>query len=712
MRMSGRSAKVASAWAAAIALGLPSGNAVSSDQPSPAGVPPEVRSATDESGGNSGLRAVDSRGPSPHAGNLAGAPIVFTQLPVDAQMERLEGRGGGTLRHDYGDRGRIVRLDPDGRLTVLTEGFSSACGCDVSFDGQRVLFSAKRNAGEAWNIWEMDADGSGARQITRDAGNCRSPAYQATLYTIVSTEPWYQVMFVSDAAGLWNEQGADLDTDLYSCRLDGSDVRRLTMNPSNDMDPVQVADGRVLMASWQRMHLRRGSSGRVTLFGVNIDGADYALYAGDQGRRIKHMPCVTRDGLVVFVEADQVGWDGAGQLASIAMRRHYYSHRPISRDPKVLYHSPSPASDGGVLVSRRPADGTSTHGIFHLDPHTGETRPIFNDPQAHDIHARVLEARPEPDGRSSVVDEKHLTGKFYCLNAYLTDPEHSAAMRPGLIQSLRVLEGVPIRRNEGTGHLPHEARATARGPEATANGMVPLVQTRLLGLVPVAEDGSFHLELPADVPVQLQTLDADGMALKTCGWIWAKPAEPRGCIGCHEDPELTPENRFVQALREPGVALTLPAEARRTVEFWGDVLPIINRRCVFCHAGGTSSSVDLRADQVGPFNRAYVSLMAPVASSGPDTRPAVGRLVDAGQARTSPLIWRLFGRNTSRPWDETYRPEQTLPMCPPPGAEPLTDGEKQTFVEWIDLGAHWDGIPGSPGLTVDLAGREAGESSE
>jgi len=68
--------------------------------------------------------------------------------------------------------------------------------------------------------------------------------------------------------------------------------------------------------------------------------------------------------------------------------------------------------------------------------------------------------------------------------------------------------------------------------------------------------------------------------------------------------------------------------------------------------------------------------------------------VHPGRARTSPLIWRLYGRNTSRPWDETYVSGQTLPTCPPAGAEQLTDDEKLTLVEWIDLGALWDGIPG------------------
>ena len=41
-------------------------------------------------------------------------------------------------------------------------------------------------------------------------------------------------------------------------------------------------------------------------------------------------------------------------------------------------------------------------------------------------------ARPEPDGRSSVVTEKDPHGKLYCLNTYLSDLEDRDWMPPGV----------------------------------------------------------------------------------------------------------------------------------------------------------------------------------------------------------------------------------------------------------------------------------------
>ena len=50
-----------------------------------------------------------------------------------------------------------------------------------------------------------------------------------------------------------------------------------------------------------------------------------------------------------------------------------------------------------------------------------------------------------------------------------------------------------------------------------------------------------------------------------------------------------------------------------------------------------------------------------------------------------------------------------MPPCPPPGALQLTDDEKLTFVEWIDLGAHWDGIPGPDEFSGEAAVPEVRE---
>jgi len=615
-------------------------------------------------------------------------PILFTQLPAGADATLEPPRGGGLLRTAYGEGCRIVRLDPDGTLTVLTEGFASACEPDVSFDGERFLFAGKRNPGERWTIFEMGVDGSDARRVTRNAGNCRHPAYQATLYTIVSTEPWFQVMFESDVAGALNEIGSGVATSLYSCRLDGSELRRLTMNLSDDFDPYLMNDGRVLGSAWQRLDTRRGLEGRVSLFTLNPDGADYSLYCENGAAPIRHMACETRRNEVVFVEANTATWDGAGWLASVSRRRPFHSYRRVTEVGAGLYHSPTPIDDGTILVARRPYDGSGTHGLYQLDPRYDAVKPIYDDPAYHDFHARQVVARERPDGRSTVVQEKYETGKLYCMNATRVSPELGEELPPGTVKAVRLVEGVPLAKGREDAYL----QAGAVGYVAagsTVHGSAPIVGRRILGTAPIESDGSFQLEVPPDTPILLQTLDADGLAIQSCGWIWAKHREWRGCIGCHEDPELVPENRFVEAVRKDAIALFPPVEARRTVTFARDVRPIVERRCVSCHDGKQRIPPDLTAAPRGKFDRAYLALV------GTEKLPEQGKVapgdyVHPGRARTSPLVWWILGKNTARPWDEATPEVSPLATHPPDGAEEMTAEERATIVEWIDLGAAWD----------------------
>jgi hypothetical protein len=602
-------------------------------------------------------------------------PIVLTQLPAAELSESKHPLAGGTLRTPYGEGARLMVLSPDGATKLLSEGFHSAADPDVSFDGTRLLFAGKRAAGDRWNIFEMNVDGSGVHQVTQAAGDCRNPSYQSTLYTIVSAKPWYQLTFVASIPETMNECGLGLATSLYSCKLDGTALRRLTFNLSGDMDPYLMPDGRLVFAGWQRARLNHGPWGRIGLFGVNIDGADYAAFCTEEGKRIKQMPCVTTKGLVVFVETDDAAWHGGGSLGSVTTRRPLHSYRPVTRVEQGVFHSPSPLPDGRVLVSRLSTDGRGTYGLGVLDPQTGRFESLFDDPEWHDIQAKVIGMRAEPDGRSSVVTEEDPNGKLYCLSVYTNDLKESDLPR-GSVKRLRVLEGIPLQAGGAGSH-----------------GIPAVSQRRILGEVPVAADGSFNIEVPANTPIELQILDDKGMALRRCGWIWAKNHEPRGCIGCHEDGELTPENIMVEALTRPSVKLTLPSERRRTVDLRRDVMPILAAKCADCHTEW-DSPVRLTRDlspvsgegRSGRFNLSYESLLQ-------GAKNGKGRYIHAGGARTSPLIWSLYGRNTSRPWDGSAGAGEVIEKMPPDGSEALTDEEKQTFVEWVDLGALWDGLP-------------------
>ena len=63
---------------------------------------------------------------------------------------------------------------------------------------------------------------------------------------------------------------------------------------------------------------------------------------------------------------------------------------------------------------------------------------------------------------------------------------------------------------------------------------------RLIGTVPVEEDGSAMFHVPANTPVAVQPLDAEGKALQQMrSWFVGMPGEYVSCVGCHESQNST-----------------------------------------------------------------------------------------------------------------------------------------------------------------------------
>ncbi len=636
---------------------------------------------------------------SPGRGDL---PLVFTRIDSNDGNGDLPSPAEGIFIPDPFDRASVFRRRTDGRMVNLTADFHSACDPTVSFDGRRILFAGRRTQKDNWDIYEIGIDGDGLRQITRNLGNCRSPVYLSTLYTLISEAPWHQIAFSSDRAGTSGEYGAHPVTAIYSCRMDGGGLMRLTHGPSGETDPYLMRDGRLLFSAWRRRYLDREA--RLAIFAVNIDGADMSLFADAEGARHKRLTCVTSNGLAVFVETDLPGAASAGTLACVNLRRNLHSYRRITSPAQGTFCYPSPAPDGRVLVSHRPAGNSGRYGIHLLDPASGELISVLESKDHDYLQARHLAPRPEPDGRSTSVlrrtgeiedpsaleprqsrpgTEGMPLGKLYCLNIYNSDRVRPEWRSQGGIRRIRVLEG-----------LPRPAMNLPGSPgKEVAQAWPPLLPRRFLGEAPVEDDGSFNIEIPADIPVELQLLDADGLALESCAWIWVKNNEPRGCIGCHEDPELAPENRLVKAVAKPAVELTLPPSRRRHSTFREDIMPIISGRCASCHGpGGAAPLLDGVTLAGSTVNRAYAGLVgAGERKEGESSRG--GGYVTPGRARTSPLIWRIFGRDDSgRPFPATAAGSSGGATAESHGG--LNPEEKRMFAEWIDTGAHWEQPPG------------------
>jgi len=128
----------------------------------------------------------------------------------------------------------------------------------------------------------------------------------------------------------------------------------------------------------------------------------------------------------------------------------------------------------------------------------------------------------------------------------------------------------------------------------------------LLGVAPVALDGSWSARIPANIPVHLQAVDIFGMSVfGEPVWISGRPGEARICGGCHEDrtktTSVTPglldgfaagaANLMADKPRSQRQQATPMAPTAVVGIAWDKHLqPMFDTKCISCHDGSATAA--------------------------------------------------------------------------------------------------------------------------
>jgi hypothetical protein len=581
-------------------------------------------------------------------GHLFGAalesPLIVTQVPREALTTGPVNSPHPLVTEPVFNSSRLVIVAPDGAQRVLTEGFQAARDPDVSFDGRRVLFSGKAQPSDPWQVWELHLDGTEPpRAITPPNLPARSPIYVSTLFTLDSPEPWLTTVFVGQHLTP-TESGLPLTASLYNIKLDGTELRRLTDNPSHSLDPFQTWDGRVLYTTERHPQEPTTRPAHLAIHAIHIEGADMEFYGGAQGRRIQRMPCATDTGLVVFVESDTPQPDGSGQLACVAQNRPTVTYQPLTQPGSHQYLYPAPLQRHTILVAQRPVHSSAPFRIVSFNLETRATQPLLDTPEFHNLQAKPLRPRPSPDGHSTVVELGHRTGTFYGMNCYTADELRQDHLQPGDIKRVRFIEGVPATPTSDPAH-----------PDPW-----PVTLRRLIGEAPVEPDGSFNVEVPPISRSSSKPSMTTGSPSAPAAGSGSNPRKPAAASAATKTPS-SPRKRV-----RPRPAPSLhpphpPPDQRRALSFRHDIAPLLQQQCAAadCHGGHESP---LRLPLGGPtvsetdLRAAYAALLAPADSPTHPNPPRPGKYLDPGRARTSWLVWQLLGTHTGRPWDPEPQP--------------------------------------------------------
>ncbi|KAJ4950662.1 hypothetical protein NE237_027494 [Protea cynaroides] len=124
-----------------------------------------------------------------------------------------------------------------GGLRRLTEGPWTDTMCNWSPDGEWIAFASDRDnpGGGSYAIYFIHPNGTGLKKVVHSGDSGRT------------NHPWFSpdgksIVFTSDYAGLSAEPIANPDHfgpygDIFTAKVDGSDIRRLTHNPYEDGTP-------------------------------------------------------------------------------------------------------------------------------------------------------------------------------------------------------------------------------------------------------------------------------------------------------------------------------------------------------------------------------------------------------------------------------------------------------------------------------------------
>ena len=590
----------------------------------------------------------------------------------------------------------------------------------------------------AWDIWRMVPGAARSqRRMTFTSANERRPTMRTT----------GEVMFTSVRNVGWQAERPVYNGAIYRVMAGGFDYHIHGGNRSRI--PLWL-DSRELPSG---LEIRLGSDPRGLWggglpfvvdhgFGVNVEPdnpVDHVAYGADD-RFATGFPRFLPAQLPLFAESGPNAMTVGGRSPGGSIRDPYplpdgsvlvarvrgpLDHRNPDADPdwdvhRLRFEGSLQSEDGRSAgpVSTSPVPGAATRGVAEHTPrpimvrvperaHTHQKFAWRRDARApHDVHG----VSRMPANTPAVVE----VYDYPLLQSFLASfaPVGARDFREGArgITSVRILAGEPRRADEARRVTPDLAEPD---PFATTLGLGVHARSAILAEIPLEPDGSLYAQVPTGVPLRMQGLDRDGMAIQSqARWFYVQPGEkltfsiprsifPLRCSGCHgaltgrgadalgPPDAVTSASKVMATWDERRARRRAPARADRAptwIDFRRDVQPILDRRCGECHAGPDAAhEPDLSSEPTKHFNVAYESLHALAEpASGTWSRK---RYIDErqGRARSSSLIEKLTGRELDA------LPRLSRPGVPHPEDSPLTAEELATLVRWIDMGALFRG---------------------
>jgi len=538
--------------------------------------------------------------------------------------------GGGLYIYSPDEDGGKLKCIYDAKQGMITTA-------DLSYDGKEIVFALKlggmvrcrpiahafdipRNKpGENYQIWRINVDGTGLKQLTNDKSNNLDPCWL----------PDGGVAFISDRKPAYAYCYVVTSPVVYRMDREGKNQKRLSANYLMDFTPSVSNDGRIVYTRWE--YVDRAACPIQSLWTMNPDGTGLA---GLYGNRVlspgtfmdaqpvpgaktflatatnHNGPC--RGGIVLIDPTKgannlkamvnltpEVNIFRTGGQYGNGLRGPYEKPMPIGGEKFLVSNNGTVELrdfDVNVVPLVKPADGM---GFYSPQPVVATKTPpqIVGTPMNRKI---------------DLPKDGSVTGAW--ASVFMQDVYNGLepAVKRGEITQIAVIQEL-----EKATHTPQDNfdPYTGRKRKIAAFGFqFPLVSCgatyaakKVWGFANVDKDGKAAFQVPSEVPIYFLALDAEGRAVQRMrSFTHFMPGEVQGCVGCHADRNSAAPRLGAKRITDKPQKLVEPAWGVKGFSYAEVVQPVLDKHCTKCHNHMKQpAGVDLSGDKTDFFNVSY-----------------------------------------------------------------------------------------------------------
>lgn len=606
--------------------------------------------------------------------------VLVTRFKLGSRARQAMAPSLGTQSNNWSNQQSASRMGFDGDIVELSnlrgdisqrtvfkpESNASIADMRLHWDGERIMFSSIM-PDRRWNVFEVNIDGSGVKPLVETVEKDLEffdGTYLPDGRIIVTSNVGYQ--------GVPCVSGSDPVGNMMLYDPKSKNLRRLTFDQDANWNPTIMPNGRVMYTRWEYtdlthyysrfvMHMNPDGTENKALFG---SGSMFPNSTFDMHTLPGHASAfvgiisghhgIARSGRMILFDPTKARKGVAGMTQEIP-----YRNRPIVelvKDELVngvwpQFIKPFPLDDKYFLVAAK-LDPNALWGIYLVDVFDNVTLLMESEGEGFIAPIPVKKQVTPP----VIPDRVKLGDKE--ATVFIQDIYEGEGLRGvprGTVKALRVLSYEYAYLNTESDHY---AQGIQSGWDIK----------RLLGVVPVEEDGSVIFKVPANMPIALQPLDEEGRAVQWMrSWFTAMPGETVSCVGCHEDQNKIPIPKRVIASQKAPVKITPPEGGVRSFTFDLEMQPVLDRACIACH-NGTDVALDFRGgkkEDGKKFGTSYLAIHPYIHRQGPEADMPVLSPYEY-HATTSELVRLLKNGHHN---------------------VQLTDKEWKTLYNWIDFNA-------------------------